>query len=96
MPALLTPEAAREAIVRTCDEIRDMLLEKNESYGNSVFDPIGIFSKANPVEGISTRVDDKLQRMKAGHEFPGDDTIKDLIGYLVLLRIARKTEEILR
>lgn len=90
MPALLSPEEARARIIASCKDIEVMLLEKNAAYGNSVFDPIGIFSKTSPVEGISTRVDDKLQRLRAGHEYPGDDTLDDLIGYLVLLRIARK------
>jgi hypothetical protein len=34
------------------------------------------------------RIDDKLSRFARGGEFPGDNDIDDLIGYLVLLKVA--------
>ena len=49
-----------------------------------------MFSKANAAEQILVRIDDKLSRVSRGHEYVGDDTIDDLIGYLVLLKVARK------
>ena len=82
-------EAGRE-IWETCHEIAHMLIKKNIAYGNSALDPINIFSKASALEQLSTRIDDKLNRVKRGSEYPGDDTILDLIGYLVLYRIASK------
>lgn len=82
-------EAGKE-IWTTCHEIAHMLVKKNIAYGNSALDPINIFSKASALEQLSTRIDDKLNRVKRGSEYPGDDTILDLIGYLVLYRIASK------
>lgn len=77
---------------RITSKIRNMLIEKNKAYGNSALNPVQIFSKAGRTESILTRIDDKLSRIARGNEFPGDDTIDDLIGYLVLLKIARESE----
>lgn len=74
-------------------EIRDMLIAKNRAYGDSALDPVRVFSKHNAIEQIYVRIDDKLSRVKRGHEYPGDDTILDLVGYLVLLLIAKERDE---
>ena len=76
-------------IKKVCDEVKAMLVEKNEAYGNSAADPLRIFSKADPIEQIDVRIDDKLSRMMRGKEYPGDDTELDLIGYLILKRAIR-------
>ena len=73
-------------------EIRDMLIAKNRAYGDSALDPVRVFSKHNAIEQIYVRIDDKLSRVKRGHEYPGDDTILDLVGYLVLLLIAKERD----
>jgi hypothetical protein len=62
-----------------------MLIQKNTAYGNSALEPLRMFSKASPREQLLVRLDDKLSRLARGSEFPGDDTIVDLAGYLVLL-----------
>ncbi len=69
-----------------------MLLDKNTRYGNSALEPLGIFSKLSATQGILVRLDDKLKRIKnMGHEETLDeDTLADLIGYLVLLRVAKR------
>lgn len=74
-------------------EIRNMLIAKNRAYGDSALDPVRVFSKHNAIEQIYVRIDDKLSRVKRGHEYPGDDTILDLVGYLVLLLIAKERDE---
>ena len=79
-----------EEIITECKDIGTMLVAKNEAYGNSVFEPIGIFAKTDWENQINTRIDDKLCRVSRGSEYPGDDTILDLIGYLILLRVGRK------
>ena len=79
-----------EEIRTECKDIGTMLIAKNEAYGNSVFEPIGIFAKTDWENQINTRIDDKLCRVSKGSEYPGDDTILDLIGYLILLRVGRK------
>mgnify|MGYP001810173664 CR=1 FL=1 len=81
------------SIVRECDAVRDMLLENNRCYGNSALDPVRIFSGAAPVEQLLVRIDDKLSRIARGRDFAGDDTIQDLIGYLILLRVARRSQK---
>jgi len=77
------------AIAKVCDDVREMLLAKNRSYGNSALDPLRIFSKVDAVEQLNVRIDDKLSRIARGGEYAGDDTELDLIGYLVLKRVAR-------
>lgn len=81
------PESARRIGVE-CDRIKAFLLEKNLKYGNSALDPVRMFSQASATEQLLVRIDDKLSRVKRGGEFAGDDTTLDLIGYLVLLRVA--------
>jgi hypothetical protein len=66
-----------------------MLIRKNIAYGNSALDPIRIFSKADAREQLHVRIDDKLSRIMRGTEYIGDNDIDDLIGYLVLLKIAK-------
>lgn len=83
-------QLAAEAIQIVCDDIKALLLEKNASYGNSAFEPIGIMSKGLTAEQqICVRIDDKLSRLQRGSEYPGDDTMRDLAGYL-LLKLAQK------
>jgi hypothetical protein len=73
--------------------IEEMLIQKNRAYGDSALEPVRVFSKSDTVEQIYVRIDDKLSRIERGHEYPGDDTIFDLIGYLVLLLIAKEKNE---
>ena len=76
-------------IFDACHEIAQMLIEKNVSYGDSALSPIQIFSKAEPREQLHVRIDDKLNRLMKGTDYPGDNDIDDLIGYLILLKIAK-------
>jgi hypothetical protein len=78
------------AIQYECRRISNMLVEKNKSYGNSILDPVRVFCKSDAIEQIKVRIDDKLSRIERGSEFLGEDTLDDLIGYLVLLSIAQK------
>lgn len=76
-------------ISRICKELAEMLIVKNRAYGNSALDPVRIFSGSDNVEQLKVRIDDKLSRFARGTEFPGDNDIDDLLGYLVLLKVAR-------
>jgi hypothetical protein len=69
-------------------EIAQLLIEKNISYGNSALEPINIFSHQNDIDSLKSRIDDKLSRVKNNQGYAGDNDIDDLIGYLVLLKIA--------
>jgi len=66
-------------------------LKKNKAYGNSAAEPVGIFAKRlDTLAQIDTRIDDKLNRLMKGSEYPGDDTIKNLAGYLILRMIVKE------
>jgi hypothetical protein len=73
-----------------CDEVKELLIDKNKKYGDSALNPSRIFSKATPLDQILVRIDDKLNRIKqgAGLLANDEDVLLDLIGYLVLLKIA--------
>ena len=81
-----------ELIDVECENIKQMLLQKNRAYGNSFADPVRIFSKAAPEEALLIRIDDKLSRIARG-DAAGEDTILDLIGYLVLLRVLGREQD---
>lgn len=82
---------AQTAIRDECAAVRDLLIEKNRKYGNSALDPVRVFSKASAVEQILVRIDDKLSRIRTtGLEGADEDTVQDLIGYLILLKVAKK------
>lgn len=83
------PSGAAAEIAFECDALKAMLLEKNRAYGNSALEPVRIFSKADPMEQIRVRLDDKLSRIAKGQD-AGEDVELDLLGYLILLRVARK------
>ena len=77
----------RDKVTEVVRDIVTTLIKKNESYGNSAFEPVRIFSKADELEGLRVRIDDKLSRIAKGNESYNEDTITDLIGYLILLKI---------
>jgi len=82
-------------IACVCDDIKELLLYKNQQYGDSALNPSRIFSKSNAVEQLLVRIDDKLNRIKkgAGLVSTDEDVIQDLIGYLVLLKIGLNKEK---
>ncbi len=79
---------AQAAIAAKCDEIKALLLRKNEAYGDSVFETRRTFSDiTDPLALIRVRMDDKLSRIRNAQEtgFKDDeDPYLDLIGYLIL------------
>ena len=77
-------------IAEECDAIKAMLLEKNRKYGDSAIRPRRCFSKSDAVEQIKVRIDDKLSRLESAQGDEDEDVEMDLIGYLVLLRVARR------
>lgn len=83
-----------EELDKVLGEIRALLLEKNASYGDSALNPVRIMSDAAAAEQIRIRMDDKLSRLYRGFAFEDtetgnpEDTLKDLVGYYFLLKIA--------
>lgn len=83
----------KEKIIEVCNDIKEMLLEKNRKYGDSALNPIRIFSTADSTEQLKVRIDDKLNRLKNLQADESEDTITDLIGYLILLKINTAKQE---
>jgi hypothetical protein len=80
-----------EEILRECLTVAAVLLDKNKKYGDSALKPRRIFSRASPVVGIEVRLDDKLSRVENRADGNDDeDPELDMMGYVVLLRIARR------
>lgn len=80
-------------IKEKCSELAAMLLEKNRSYGDSALHPVGIFAKGRASDLLHVRIDDKLNRIRNAPDAFGEDVVHDLIGYLVLLQLAREDEK---
>lgn len=81
---------SQRKIERVCNEIQRILLDKNAQYGNSALEPMRIFSKASAEEQLLVRLDDKLSRIAKGDmALESEDVVLDLIGYLILLKVAR-------
>jgi len=76
-------------IATVCDEIKELLLEKNRKYGDSALNPVRVFSKSDSLEQIRVRMDDKLSRLRNAQTDEDEDVIADLTGYLVLYQIAK-------
>ena len=70
-------------------KVTDLLKEKNKAYGNTALNPPNIFSKLNSTEAICARLDDKLSRIQnRGINDDTEDTVDDVIGYLLLLKMS--------
>jgi len=85
-----SPDQFEDEVRDVLDDVLKMLLEKNQSYGDSALNPVRIFSKSNSSEQICVRIDDKLSRIANGNPFSGDNDLRDLVGYLILLMIQTK------
>lgn len=78
-----------ELIENELQRLRDLFIEKNDQYNDSLQHPISTFYQGDVVSGICARLDDKLGRIRqSGITEDTIDTIDDLVGYLVHLRIA--------
>lgn len=81
-----------QSVHRVTGKIADLLIAKNKAYGDSALNPVRIFSKASRIEQLNVRIDDKISRIQRGTDFGDEDTMRDLIGYLVLRLIAEESE----
>lgn len=77
-------------IKNVCDNISELLIYKNQKYGNSALQPNNIFYKGNAETSILIRLDDKIGRIKNNpdNELRYNDVI-DIIGYLVLYLVLK-------
>lgn len=78
-----------ELIEKVVEEVKELLLEKNRNYGDAAINPSNVFSNGDPLESLGARIDDKLMRIKnVGINSDTEDTLMDLIGYLILYKVA--------
>jgi hypothetical protein len=84
-----------ELIDMECEDIKALLIAKNRAYGNSFREPVKVFSRLDTRERIKVRLDDKLSRLANGIETDNvpEDTVMDLIGYLILWRVLDRAED---
>jgi hypothetical protein len=87
-------KTTKDYILEVSSEVTNLLLEKNDAYGDSALYPVGIFSRGDAIDSLGARIDDKLMRIKSrGITDATEDTVQDLIGYLILLKIAIRQKE---
>ena len=78
----------QENIIALTGAIRDLLLDKNQKYGDSALQPKRVFYKGDAVNSILIRLDDKIGRIMANTEnTPRINDVADIIGYCTLLLI---------
>ena len=83
----------KDKIIKKCRDLESLLLRKNDAYGDSALNPLGVFSSCNASEGLKIRLDDKLKRIaNAGLVEDTEDTLTDIAGYIILLMIAKENE----
>lgn len=83
---------SQKKIAEIVDATKDLLLYKNEKYGDSALHPINIFCHHLPyvtsdIAPILVRLDDKLSRIKNAQTLRVND-ISDIMGYCTLLLVS--------
>lgn len=78
--------ATQQKIQILFSNFKDFLQEKNKRYGDSVINPVKVFSKVEPENKACIRLDEKLQRIINSDELRKND-VADTFGYLALLMI---------
>lgn len=86
----------KEKIKRICALLEEVLIAKNQNYGDSAFRTPLLAPNVSPQEALLTRFSDKIWRMERllrGEpdrvKESLDDTILDVAGYCILLLIER-------
>lgn len=79
----------QQKIRNIMDAMKDLLLYKNQKYGDSAINPKKIFYKGDSTNSILIRLDDKLGRIMSNTENkPRVNDVADIIGYCTLLLIS--------
>ena len=82
-----------QLIEEVCESMKNLLLQKNRAYGDSATNPSNVFSSGSAIDSLCARIDDKLMRIQnKGINDKTEDTVSDLIGYLILLKVAMRKE----
>lgn len=83
---------SQKKIVEVCDSMKDLLLYKNQKYGDSALNPNNIFYKGDATNSIKIRLDDKIGRIKNCEETRVND-VCDIIGYGILLLVSMEVSK---
>lgn len=79
----------QQKIHEITEAMKDLLLYKNQKYGDSAINPEKIFYKGDSTSSILIRLNDKIGRVKANpDDKPRVNDVCDIIGYCVLLLIS--------
>jgi hypothetical protein len=95
---MMSQEKVQESITKVCNDVRDLLIAKNREYGNSALEPLNIFSRLSVEEQLCVRIDDKIKRIQTTRDLGEgtivfkEDTVVDLMGYLVLWKVLKELE----
>lgn len=85
---------SQKKIVEVCDSMKDLLLYKNQKYGDSALNPEPIFYKGNATNSILIRLNDKIGRIKNNtEELPRVNDVCDVIGYCTLLLVSMEVSK---
>lgn len=97
-------KTSQELISDEFDRLKAKVIDKNKRYGDSVINPIRIYSNSDEYEQIFVRIDDKLNRIKNillsrdkktlrydNKDFW--DAVDDMIGYHILLLVKMMKEK---
>lgn len=78
--------SSKDKIIEITNSMQDLLLYKNEKYGDSALSPNNVFYKGDSTNSILIRLDDKIGRIKNNPDsVPRINDVCDVIGYCVLL-----------
>lgn len=76
-------------IIDVLDGMKQLLLYKNQKYGDSAINPKKIFYKGDSTNSILIRLDDKIGRVMSNtDDKPRVNDVADIIGYCTLLLIS--------
>lgn len=82
----------QDKIIKSCDELKKLLIDKNKMYGNSFYETLHEYGNSL----VCVRIEDKLNRLKqiilkGKNDEKTDeriiDTAMDLAGYAILTKI---------
>ena len=91
---VLGTSSTQAKIAEITDAMKDLLLYKNQKYGDSAINPKKIFYKGDSTNSILIRLDDKLGRVMSNtEEKPRINDVCDIIGYCTLLLISMGVTE---
>lgn len=90
--SLEIPSESQWRISKVLDKMKDVLLYKNQKYGDSALHPKKRFYKGDSTNSIKIRLDDKISRVENCDEIRIND-VADIIGYCTLLLVSMGVTE---